>query len=225
MSSTSEQPPLPAAPKPQNWPPDLPYLASPFLDDDISSEHLQTLHTKPIDTSIPCLTSSQTALPNPLVRITPINNPSHPAYKQHGLFALEPLAPGTFILPYLGRTHTTTTTNPQSDYDLWLDRAADIAVDAATCGNEARFVNDYRGGVRERPNAEFGVGWSEEWGMLVVGFWVVRGNAGMERKALGKGKIKGRWEGIKVGEEICVSYGKGFWEKRAEEEHDGAAQR
>ena len=38
----------------------------------------------------------------------------------------------------------------------------------------------------------------------------------------GKGKEKGRekvkWEGIKKGEEICVSYGKGFWEKRAEEE-------
>lgn len=73
--------------------------------------------------------------------------------------------------------------------------------------------------MREKPNAEFGVGWSEKWGMLCVGFWVVKGNAGMVGvKGKEKGREKVKWEGIKKGEEICVSYGKGFWEKRAEEE-------
>ncbi|KAH8176864.1 SET domain-containing protein [Sarocladium implicatum] len=203
--------------KPKGWPSDVPYLSSPFLDKDVKDQALTALRTTPLnDTSIPSLPASSTSLPSSLVRITPITDPSHPAYRQHGLFALRDLKPGTFILPYLGRTHTSQTTDPTSDYDLWLDREADLAVDAAKSGNEARFVNDYRGGVREKPNAEFGVGWSEKWGMLCVGFWVVKGNAGMVGG--GKAKDKGKWEGIKKGEEICVSYGKGFWEKRAEEE-------
>jgi hypothetical protein len=107
-------------------------------------------------------------------------------------------------VPYLGRTHTSFTTAIKSDYDLWLDREADLAVDASLQGNEARFVNDYRG-VKDKPNAEFGVGWSETWNELIVGFWVL-GKAG-EKKG-----------GIRKGEEILVSYGKGFWGGRREEE-------
>ncbi|KAL2208131.1 hypothetical protein CC79DRAFT_1368981 [Sarocladium strictum] len=203
---------------PKNWPSKFPYVSSPSLNKDLTSTHLTFIRTKPSDPTTPILTAQETTLPSPLVRITPIKSSSHPAYNQHGLFALRDLKPGTFILPYLGRTHTSTTTDPSSDYDLWLDHDADIAVDASECGNEARFVNDYRGGVRERPNAEFGMGWSEKWGMVVVGFWVVRGNAGM----VGERKGRGKWEGIKKGEEICVSYGKGFWEKRAAEEEQKA---
>jgi nuclear pore complex protein Nup98-Nup96 len=107
---------------------------------------------------------------------------------------------------YLGRVHTSASTDGGSDYDLWLDREADLAVDAAGRGNEARFVNDYRG-VRDRANAEFGTGWCERWGQLCVGFWVVKG----------KGKGKGREAGIRKGEEIVVSYGKGFWGQRKDE--------
>jgi SET domain-containing protein len=125
------------------------------------------------------------------------------------------LKPGTFIIPYLGRVHpgTAEATDPNSDYDLWLDHDADLAVDASKQGNEARFVNDYRG-VREKPNAEFGTAWCERWGQLCVGFWVL--DAGKAKaKASGKAKVdKARQQGIKKGEEILVSYGKGFWGER-----------
>lgn len=92
----------------------------------------------------------------------------------------------------------------ESDYDLWIDKEADVAVDAAGEGNEGRFVNDYRG-VRERSNAVFGMGWCERWGEVCVGVWV----SGKE------GRMKnGKKDGIRKGEEILVSYGKGFWEER-----------
>ncbi|POR39185.1 Uncharacterized protein TPAR_00614, partial [Tolypocladium paradoxum] len=93
-----------------------------------------------------------------------------------------------------------------SDYDVWLDREADVAVDAAREGNEGRFVNDYRG-VRQRANAAFGTAWCERWGQVCVGVWVLGG------KSAGKG--------IRKGEEILVSYGKGFWGGRRDEEEEG----
>ena len=89
----------------------------------------------------------------------------------------------------------------QSDYDLSLDREHGIGIDAAKTGNEARFINDYRG-IADRPNAEFREVWDQgikERGMAV---YVLR-----EGKS-GKGK------GIRKGEEILVSYGKGFWGAR-----------
>ncbi|PHH87875.1 hypothetical protein CDD83_8284 [Cordyceps sp. RAO-2017] len=145
------------------------------------------------------------------------------------MFAAQDLRPGTFILAYLGRVHggaascssgscpgsasnssssscrgCSSSAAQQSDYDLWLDRDAGLAVDAAREGNEGRFVNDYRG-VRDRPNAEFGVAWCERWQQLCVGFWVVGGGARAASK------------GIRKGDEILVSYGKGFWQERAKE--------
>lgn len=82
-----------------------------------------------------------------------------------------------------------------------------MAVDAAREGNEGRFVNDFRG-VAERANAEFRTVWCERWGELCVGVWVIGGG--------GSGKKKGG--GIKKGDEILVSYGKGFWDGRRGEQ-------
>lgn len=79
-------------------------------------------------------------------------------------------------------------------------------MDAAQAGNEGRYVNDYRG-VKEKANAVFGTAWCERWGQLCVGVWVVGGGGG------GK-KGGGEWKGIRKGEEILVSYGKGFWDER-----------
>ena len=103
----------------------------------------------------------------------------------------------------------------ESDYDLSLDRESGLAIDAAEMGNEARFINDYRGvpaagvgeerGERRRkgPNAEFRVYWDERGGGAGergMGVWVVGGG-----------------RGIRKGEEILVSYGKGFWGEREAE--------
>ena len=58
----------------------------------------------------------------------------------------------------------------QKSYDLSLTRHPNpLSIDAAKSGNEARFINDYRG-VADRPNAEFRELWDER-----------RGERGMEQ--------------------------------------------
>lgn len=189
---------------PKNWPASLPYQTAPVHAKRLTPTQQTHLRTRPADiTSVP---ASETTTPSTNVRIQPIpTSASHPAAGQSGLFAARELRPGQFILVYLGRVHGEDDTDPGSDYDLWLDRDERIAVDAARSGNEGRFANDYRG-VAERPNAEFGTVWAERWGQLCVGFWVT-----------GRPGKKGRVRGVAKGEEILVSYGKGFWGGRAAE--------
>lgn len=88
-----------------------------------------------------------------------------------------------------------------SNYDLSLDREMGIGIDADKRGNEARFINDYRG-VAERPNAEFKEIWDGARKERGMGVWV-----------LPEGK-SGKGKGIRKGEEILVSYGRGFWGAR-----------
>ncbi|EJP67945.1 SET domain-containing protein [Beauveria bassiana ARSEF 2860] len=232
-------------PRPKNWPSTLPYLTAPLHGKDLTPAHLAAIRTKPSSSSasstadVPVISAADTPpLPCPRVKIQPITSPaSHPALGQCGLFAARNLAPGTLILAYLGRVHAGgggsaagAAGKSSSDYDLWLDREADVAVDAAACGNEARFVNDYRGVGPARPNAEFRPAFCERWGEVCVGVWVMAAAAG------GKGKGQGGKGGIRKGEEILVSYGKGFWEERrremeegeeeeAEEEEEGGSER
>lgn len=182
--------------KPKNWPDSMPYLASPHHSPRLSAAQVESLGTKPAAMAV--VPASLTALPSPWVRVRAIRDAAHPADGQLGLFATRALEPGSFILPYLGRVHASASASAASDYDLWLDKEADVAVDAALGGNEARFVNDYRG-VRERPNAEFAPAWCERWRQVCVGVWVLGG----------KGS-----KGIRKGDEILVSYGKGLWEAR-----------
>ncbi|KIN01296.1 hypothetical protein OIDMADRAFT_103915 [Oidiodendron maius Zn] len=146
--------------------------------------------------------------PCSLVRIMPVTSPTHPACGQSGLFAARDLKPGTFILQYIGEIHApspdgslTPDPHANSDYDLSLDREQGIGIDAQRKGNEARFINDYRG-IAEKPNAEFKEVWDEEQKERGMGVWV-----------LGEGK-SGKGKGVKKGEEILVSYGRGFWGAR-----------
>ncbi|XWW98558.1 hypothetical protein V2A60_006558 [Cordyceps javanica] len=202
--------------QPKNWPGTLPYLKAPLHSKDLAHSHLAAIRTKPsLSSDIPILPASETATPCPRVKIQPISTPSHPAHGQSGLFAAQNLKPGAFILAYLGRVHSSAGTSAASDYDLWLDRDADVAVDAAREGNEARFVNDYRG-VGPRANAEFRPAFCERWGELCIGVWVLGAGAGA-------GKKRTKEQGIRKGEEILVSYGKGFWEERRRELEDGKA--
>jgi len=148
--------------------------------------------------------------PSSLVRITPITNPSHPANGQHGLFASQNLAPDSFVICYIGYIHPQEEADPSSDYDLSLDRELDIGIDATHMGNEARFINDYRG-IGPAPNAEFRDVW------VNVGQGVLEKRIGVY--VLGAGKSGKRARGIPKGTEILVSYGKGFWRER-QKEHD-----
>jgi len=156
--------------------------------------------------------------PSTLVKITPITISTHPANGQAGLFAARALPAGSLILPYYGIVHSAapphSLEHEKSDYDLWLDREAEVAVDADKAGNEARFVNDYRG-VRDKPNAEFREVWDPRLGQKGMAVFVLP--TGKSAAAKGKGKGEG---GIAKGEEICVSYGKGFWGKRKAEEEE-----
>ena len=100
------------------------------------------------------------------------------------------------MLDYLGLYHTAEESDHASDYDISLDRESGVAVDAKGCGNEGRFVNDYRG-VAERANVEFGDKRTGAAGL------------GQARVAIFVGARE-----VKKGEELLVSYGKGFWEGR-----------
>ncbi|PBP18165.1 SET domain-containing protein [Diplocarpon rosae] len=193
---------------PKNWPSGVPYLTDPVYSPTLTSSHFATLRTRPQDTrEVPSNTPKG---PCNLVKITPISAASHPANGQSGLFAIKDLKPGTFILQYLGEIHATPlaevhTDKPdphaESDYDLSLDREAGIGIDAEKRGAEARFINDYRG-VAEKPNAEFREIWDVGRKERGMGVWVLPGGQA------GKGK------GVRKGEEILVSYGRGFWGAR-----------
>ncbi|KAH8100461.1 SET domain protein [Cristinia sonorae] len=132
--------------------------------------------------------------PRPPVAIRPIVDSSHPACGQFGLYATKKIPSRTLILDYLGEVHCDE--RPESDYDLSLYRTQDglsVGVDASRMGNEARFINDFRG-VKSKPNAVF-----------------------EERRTVAGDLYMSVWsssEVIKKGEEILVSYGKGFWKAR-----------
>ena len=160
----------------------------------------------------------------PHLAIKRITWPSHPACGQHGLFTKKKLAGLTLILPYLGIIHATfipaesdqpgdaeddggvNDPHAKSDYDLCLARISaydernpfpwkhvSLGVDASTAGNAGRFVNDYRG-IASEPNAEFRLGNGDS-GELRMEIWTLK-------------------KSIAKGEEILVSYGKGFWAAR-----------
>ncbi|WWC61852.1 uncharacterized protein I303_104437 [Kwoniella dejecticola CBS 10117] len=113
-----------------------------------------------------------------------------------------------------------------SDYDLSLLRISaseitnpfpgyhiSIGIDAAHMGNAARFVNDYRG-INDSggPNAEFRLGKGEN-GELQMEIWSLplklnKKNRGNQVTAAAAAT------GISKGDEILVSYGKGWWGAR-----------
>ncbi len=221
---------------PANWPSGVTYLTTPVYA-GISPRQRQLLQTQPSErTDAPAYTRQATPLPempsilrfgpSPLVEIRSIADAAHPACGQRGLFAARHLPPGSFIVPYLGVYHrgnvavggargTNLHNKRESDYDLWLDRDADVAIDADRQGNEARFINDYRGTGQPRPTAEFREVWDPrrgERGMAV--FVLPAGKRVVQGAGSSGGAVRG---GIAKGDEILVSYGKGFWEMRQKE--------
>lgn len=202
---------------PKNWPREITFLPTLDIPPPLSACVLQTPLPPPFcspNSSVPIIPIPSTTSPNRLVRITPITNPTHPAYNQHGLFAGRPLARSSFIILYLGTLHSSRTTNQNSNYDLSLDRDLDLSIDASQRGNEARFINDFRGIRPEGPNAEF------RDCLLEVAKGVYERRIGVF--VLSAGRCSGRRsKGITKGEEIVVSYGKGFWKAREEGEDGG----
>ena len=193
---------------PQTWPAGLPYLSTVHLHASLTAPQRDLV--RPADVLEPSFytVSSQckfSPVSNPLIAIELIKFASHPAYPQSGLFAARQLASGTHILDYTGLLHSCPLpTCENSDYDLaFLDRDASVAIDGASMGNEARFINDYHG-IRDNPNAVFEEYYAKVKGLKGREIWEAR---------------MGVWvsplcNSIAKGEEICLSYGKGYWRAR-----------
>ena len=199
---------------PRNWPKEILYLTDHTYSAAVTADQRADLsRITPESASYAKILPGALQSPCTRAQIMTITNEKHPAHGQSGLFATEHLEPDSLVCLYLGHVHTNSIsdTDPHSDYDLALDRDNGLSVDAARSGNEARFANDYRG-IAEQANAEFrdclvqvksekradGVKWARRVGIFVIS----AGKAG-KRKA-----------GISAGQEILVSYGKGFWEGR-----------
>ena len=209
---------------PENWPttPSIPYLSVPVIAADLSKDILSSSSVVGSPSlEAHCVTIATPTVPYTNIRITPITDPSHPARGQCGLFTTQGHPPDGFVCLYLGMVHSTGSADlpnadnaePKSDYDLSLDRDLGLAVDAAHMGNEARFINDYRG-IADRPNAEFRdvlIKPKVKGGKIERGVGVFVKTAKMNKK--GKAS-KADAVGIVKGEEILVSYGRGFWSAR-----------
>ncbi|KAM0747308.1 hypothetical protein T439DRAFT_293127, partial [Meredithblackwellia eburnea MCA 4105] len=184
-------------------PPDWPSTAVTYLAVPSPSAQL------PKDARLTYCSPPLVPVPNqpPKLEIRKIIQKSHPAFGEFGLFYVgkHKLEKGTWIRDYLGYVHTEPESSPTSSYDLSLHRSnipsSSIAIDATSMGNESRFINDYRR-ILEKPNAEFE---TREWEL-----------PGARGKAVRMSVWAGP-KGIGVGEEICVSYGKGFWQERSKE--------
>ncbi|KXJ89694.1 hypothetical protein Micbo1qcDRAFT_149394 [Microdochium bolleyi] len=212
---------------PRHWPPHLPYLTQPEYAPGLTAAQRAAIGTRPShgagSTTAVTVISDMPEIPTHLPRgpsanaaIVPISDPAHPACNQSGLFAARALPPGSLILPYYGLVHSAlpphSLRHEASDYDLWLDRDASVAVDAALVGNEARFINDYRG-VKNRPNAEFRECWDSRRREKCMAVFVLPAG----KNAHPRSKTAA---GIAKGDEILVSYGKGFWGKRNEQHQE-----
>ena len=199
---------------PKNWPKDLPYLTDQTYSSAVTQDQRVALsRTTPETVSYAKIPPEALKTPYPGIEISTIKDKDHPAYGQRGLFASQHLEPDSLVCLYLGLVHTNSLsdTDPYSDYDLSYDGETDLSIDASSSGNESRFANDYRT-IADRPNAEFrdcfiqvksekrkdGIKWERRVAIFV----------------LSAGKAGKRKAEIKPGEEILVSYGKGFWESR-----------
>ena len=125
-----------------------------------------------------------------LVVIKSITDPNHPSYPQCGLFAAGKIKKGQHILDYRGIVYHESQVSCRSDYVIHF--VQEYSIDAEKAGNEARFVNDFRG-ISDKPNVKFDL-YRNSHGELCMGLFSLMD--------IGKGK------------ELLVSYGKGFWKHR-----------
>lgn len=190
---------------PTNWPPEITFLTRSRIDRAFPADEIRYLF-KDLQ---PRAYRPPNSLASSLVRSKRIVHAAHPANGQFGLFAARRLEPRTRVEAYIGiiksrsRWIDEAAVESDSDYELSLvkkvvdidgrSRLVDISVDAQNAGNLARLTNDYRG-IASRPNVEFRQVVAPG-GMWVMEIWT------LERE-------------IKRGEELLLSYGKGYAQAR-----------
>lgn len=133
-----------------------------------------------------------------------ITDPDHPACGEYGLYCALPegAPPGTWLLDYVGHVTLGENQNKKSDYVSDFGEQSELACDANTFGNEARFLNDFRN-TGKHPNVEFNFR-RDKLGELRQGVYV---------KLAKDSKVEG-FDGVKQHEELLVSYGKSYWRSR-----------
>ncbi|KAJ3225732.1 hypothetical protein HK099_006345 [Clydaea vesicula] len=124
------------------------------------------------------------------LKIGKITNKSHPAYNQFGLFTLNKLNKEEFIIDYIG----VVSSKPSETSDYCLNFEQGLNIDAEFSGNEARYINDFRG-IEKKPNSYFKtyIDKSEN-NRVKIGVFTL--------------------SEIEKGSEILVSYGKSYWKSR-----------
>ena len=128
------------------------------------------------------------------VEVRKIDDESHPAHGERGLFAAVALPCGARVLDYVGCVSLGEHEDRSSDYVSEFGEDGELCLDARRVGNEARFVNDFRNTGR-RQNVEFRLRRASD-GELRQGVYVCARN------------------GIAAGEELLISYGKSYWRAR-----------
>jgi hypothetical protein len=172
----------------KNWPAHVVYAPLPIY----APEHRTASSTPLADVR---LVTSLTPQP---VTITPVTDPTHPAHGQYGLTPHKRLSKGDFILVYAGKVVYRDEASDTSDYVLGVGE--DLAMDAELFGNEARFINDYRG-IAARPNVEF---------QLVTRTCHAQPYLPPQHVYMGVFALTQ----VAKGEELLVNYGKAFWKAR-----------
>ena len=123
-----------------------------------------------------------------------ITDEHHPAFGQNGLRAAVDLACGAWVLDYTGIVSPKADEDAASEYACEFGQRGELTLDATRWGNEARFINDYRN-TGHAQNVEFRLR-RDRRGELRQGVYVC---------------AKG---GVRAGEELLISYGRGFWRAR-----------
>ena len=134
-----------------------------------------------------------------------ITDRDHPAFGEFGLYcSLTHAKPGQWLLDYIGRVGKGEDQDKESDYVSDFGESSELACDANTLGNEARFLNDFRNTGRHA-NVEFNFRRDKN-GEFRQGVYV---------KQVKESREEG-FDGIKQDEELLVSYGKSYWRSRVD---------
>jgi hypothetical protein len=183
--------PIASTSKPSVWPSDVRYVTSLVWGEDV--KRAKEVYAKYKSSKDGKHLVASPAVVRKTVRWHRVDDPNHPAFGENGLFASRKLDPGERIVDYLGIVSLRGNEDQHSDYSASFGDEHELALDAASIGNEARMCNDFRN-TGKRANAVF-----EQY----------RDEAGDQKLALFVDT-----KPIQKGEEILVSYGKGFWVNR-----------
>ena len=176
---------------PDNWPEGVRFCSS--LEFRSTEDYIKNL-------SVPY------SIPN--IEIRKIDRPSHPCYgvgknEQFGVFALDNFTQGHEFGHYTGEVKRRTQFLKEVDkkskgtrYHMNFGRDEDFVIDAEECGNELRYVNDYRN-IADEANVEFVLKDDRSRGLL---------SAVLQVKT-----------SIMKGDELLCDYGQDYWERQGME--------